>query len=344
MQQHQKHTILEIRSLKEIDPSLVQPVISIPDFSTPTASQHPIVISSNSKYFCIDGFQKIIETREKGLDLIKCVFLEVEAVNQTEAAIRKVASRVKTSGGSASFGELVRAIVFLHRLLKSSETDLINYSHGGCRRGEKYQGRRDVVSLIANRLGKQRKWVQRLLHFGKYLDDDTLNLLANEKSPKSFFEKIQHKKGSKIAELIGKEHTENDISIWVSHLIRQLWSQRDIEENNSEHQPREDQSEDVACSDSPAVPSSNDTATENSEEGFETPSTSKITTVASAQRILKEIGDDYSRLNTTTFNSIHDFKEALEPLIQQVNELWIDVVSLCHSTESQADDEVSKDG
>ena len=171
----------------------IQGIPSLPDYLQKTASQHPILAKTPEGYFCLDGPSLIASARESGRESIRCYVSDLPEHSHEELALRKAAVRERAPGGEPLYAERVRNVRILFEILSKSP-DVRIYRHGGDRRGNSYQEQNtvdNVISVIAERLGKSTTTINKLRSFGEHLDAPTLERLVQEKVTKDFFEKAK---------------------------------------------------------------------------------------------------------------------------------------------------------
>ncbi|MFC1554517.1 hypothetical protein ACFL7D_07785 [candidate division KSB1 bacterium] len=223
--------------LKVVD---IQIFSGVSYYATETNSKLPIVLKAPQYSYCIDGQQYIEEAEQNGKEEILCEIIEVAETSESDLAIRVIASRIETRGGSASFVEMLRAINQLIHFLLSSNENLLLLSHGGRRKGEAFSNNRgnDVITVISQRLNQHRDLISEYTTYGRYLTDEVLKTAIEERKSKKFFVGIQAKKRKKVADLqregFSKDEITNEISTFV---LRQIFPSR--QEVNEEEQPNE---------------------------------------------------------------------------------------------------------
>ena len=202
---HHKPNFLTIsEKFVELPISDIQPFTEIPDYKTPTRSFCPIVVQTQNQSFCIDGFEKIEAALNDKQTSIECFVYLVADFSQIDLCLRKAAIRSLPKAGICSYGEIIRNVRLLYRMLKNTDENPIVYSHGGARRGHNYSDdspENNIRILLSERLGKDIKKINSLINYGDKLNDATLNQLAENKTSRRFFEAAQKNKREKIKRL-----------------------------------------------------------------------------------------------------------------------------------------------
>jgi len=218
--------LLEKKAIIAVAVNSISHYTKIPDWITESNSELPIVVKNGDVYECIEKWDTVEKAKDEGKLAIECLIIEPEIVTKSEVAIQKAASRIKTLGGEASYPERLKSIRHLLKALIESRDELSLFAHGGCRKGENFDGndKYDAIALIVNRLGINRKTILAYLAHGRYLDDTLLDdLVKSQKTPASrtFFEEISKPKKFKVEELSKSGKSEVDITEEISSWVRE---------------------------------------------------------------------------------------------------------------------------
>jgi len=212
--QHQHSDFETIdEKFEDLEIDTIRHFTSIPDYKTPTDSKYPIVAKTPRGFFCLDGWDLIESAKASGKVSMTCAVEYLADHSDEELAIRKTALRVKPKGGIASYGEKVRNVKRTEGLLLASNNDLRTFRHGGTRKGEEFTNNKqeDVARVLAYRLGRSVSTINQYLSHGRYLSDETLNLLATKEANKDFFEKANTNKTATLTRL--KSDRKSDAAI-----------------------------------------------------------------------------------------------------------------------------------
>jgi hypothetical protein len=197
----------------------IQRFTHIPDFLTRTAAPHPIVISTPTKgIFSLDGWDLIQQAREQNRPSVVCEIIHVSSDSEIEIALQKAAVRSMPPGGTCSHAEMVGITVRLFGMLMESTENLEVFSHGGARRGPKFTKCReeDVITILAEWLGRSRKTILKNLQHGEYLNEQALHAAVKADVPKGFFEAVQQGKATLVSDLKAAKRSEAEIVEVVS--------------------------------------------------------------------------------------------------------------------------------
>jgi hypothetical protein len=207
------------KTIEPLEITQILPFAAIPDFKTPTASAHPIVIRTPSTgCFCLDGWELVEEARQQNYQSIPCEIIHARSDSEIDLALHKAAIRSMPAGGTCSYNEMVGNTVRLFKMIMESGEVLETFSHGGARRGTTYTSCRehDAVALLSKRLGRGRKTILKQLEHGEYLNEEALRALVEADVPKGFFEVVQQGKTALVAELETARRQPADIINAVS--------------------------------------------------------------------------------------------------------------------------------
>lgn len=196
----------------------IQGISSLPDYSQKTASPHPILARTPEGYFCLDGPSLIASARDAGQESIRCYVSDLSDHSEEELALRKAAVRERAPGGEPLYAERVRNVRILFDILSQSPNVRV-YGHGGDRRGHCYQEQNivdNVITVIAERLGKSTTTINMLRSFGEHLGEPTLERLVQEKVTKDFFEKVNANKRACLKCFEHEEKSPDEIARLIS--------------------------------------------------------------------------------------------------------------------------------
>lgn len=218
---------IEDKLFMSISVSEIQNVDSIPDYTTASSCTYPIVVNESGRYKCIENWSLIEFAQKDNTETIECLVINPANPSSTDTAIRKVASRIKTEGGDASYAEVLLAIHSLREVLKDTQEELHVFSHGGRRRNEEFGKERenDLLTLLSNRLGKSRETIAKYMVYEKILNQKVLSRLAKGKVPKRFFEKVIGVMNKKAGELKSDGKTEREIRDTISGLVERRYKE-----------------------------------------------------------------------------------------------------------------------
>lgn len=248
--------------IAELTIDSIQPCPIIPDFKTPTLSTQPIVVLTPEAFFCIDGWQHIEQAQADGQSTIRCHIYRIAHHSIIELAIRKTAIRVMPQGGNCSYAESVRNTHRLYQaLIRRTSEDPVLFVHGGDRRSVAFTDSKEknIVNVLASRLGKSPTTISKYLQHGKGLNDAAMEELVNAGAPKLFFEAFQVQKKIVTTTLETKREGEATIVAAISNLIP-TWLNEFQQASISGDSPTENRQRTRAdqSSDSEVVPANED--------------------------------------------------------------------------------------
>ena len=208
-------------AIEEVNVGEIQPFTRIPDYVEETTSVYPTIVMSTNGCWCVDGFNLVEKEKSENQTTVTCRVFHLRHCSDLEIAIRKVATRILTQGGKASYIEIVVNTHLLHQMFVESMDHPVLYCHGGCRRGVNFLNNRedDIVGVLAYRLGRNRKRVSEYLHHVKYLNEDTKAFLIEKKASKDFFVKAQRKKRVLVKNLKSEGDSEDAIMTKISEAM-----------------------------------------------------------------------------------------------------------------------------
>jgi hypothetical protein len=204
-------------SFEELDISVLEHFVGIPDFNLPIDSKYPFVAHTPCGYHCTDGWGLVEAAIAAGRSSITCHVKYLKDHSEDELAMRKAAGRIKPEAGIASYGETVRNVKYLERRLLAN-SDLKVFCHGGARRGDVFTNNTEdnLRKVLSIRLGRSVTTINLFLNHGAFLSDETLNFLASENTVKEFFEKAQAAKRTLITAMKGNRVSDEDITAQIS--------------------------------------------------------------------------------------------------------------------------------
>ena len=237
------HNWREIHDVRVIPVEAIQHYLDIPDFLTKTSSELPIVVLTAESYQCIDGWEKV----DGSNGMIECRVIELpeDRQNFVEVALQKCASRCSTTGGSASYTELILAAKSAFKILMSSNCDLTLYTCGGRRKAGEFNDdvNENVYTVLSSRMDRDRDTVRKYVKFSEYIDNETLKTIASSSSrkiTKRFFESFSSSVKKEIKKLEEEKRAHNEIEKIISERVLdflEYWNngkKSDSNESNSD--------------------------------------------------------------------------------------------------------------
>lgn len=184
------------RSIEDIEISTIQNFDAIPDYRDSMDSDRPYVLRTPEGFFFLDGREIIQQVRAQGMEFITCDVETVERWSRVDLMLRKIASRIRTRGGEATYAEKVRNVRLVTDELRNSNEDLTFFGHGGRRYGEGFTNdqENDIRSILETRLGKNRNTINSYILHGEHLTPETMEILVNRNIQKGVFETYQRRK------------------------------------------------------------------------------------------------------------------------------------------------------
>ncbi len=215
----------ESRSYKYLPVSLIQRIKEISDFESTGCGNRPRVLKTGEEYFEIDNYGLVEKAIQEGISEIYCEVVESQINNDFHRHILKVASRIRTPDGKASYPEQVRAVRQLYNLIQNKNSDCIQYEHGGIREKEvsqkKNQKDKDIRSILSESLNLNRNTISKMLNHSENLTDNTLHEFIVMGVTKKEFEKIQNKKKDKTLEMDSNGYNQDEIEEAISKFVRE---------------------------------------------------------------------------------------------------------------------------
>jgi hypothetical protein len=230
--------------IEEIDPKQIKPCNMIQDFISPYDYPIPIVVERDDEYILIGGNKYFQEVPEP-LENIRCEIFTLADNSDESIALEKINLYVKPTGGSASYGEIVRSI---SGWINKNSADGNKFSgHGGARRGAAFEVSESMTNFLAVRLGKSPETVRKYISAAKHLTDSCLEELAINKAPRKFFFDIQAKKNSLMVSFADK--SDDEMTDEASRQVIKWWKKYVASEaNKTTPQAHTHQSDRIAAS------------------------------------------------------------------------------------------------
>lgn len=216
-----KETVIETHHIVEIPPGEIVECTSIPDYTTESILDQPLVMRCGTQWFCLERFDLVNEAVRQSQPMIRCRTIEVPRADVFDVAVYKTASRIKTSGGKATYGEIVCAVNHLAMLAQNFSYRFTQNSHGGDRRSRYYRNvsHTDLTAFLVRCLNKTRNVVNDYLSYGKYLDSPALLELAKSSVRQKDLRRFQVIKRNEIAKLEKDGKTVDEITAAISQLL-----------------------------------------------------------------------------------------------------------------------------
>jgi len=204
-----------------LPPEKIQPFTGIPYYYLPTEADRPHVTETPRGYYCLDGWDLVTNARANGAATILVDVDHMETHSDEELSMRKMVVRMNTRGDQL-YAEIMRNTRdVIYKLLSSKEESLKVFTHGGRRDKIALNGNRenDAVGILAFRMRKHRDTITAALNHVKYLSNDAIQFLIEQKAKKKFFEDIQSKKKNLDTKLTSQEKTGLEKTEEISKFI-----------------------------------------------------------------------------------------------------------------------------
>ncbi len=203
------------KSIEPLEIANITHFSGIPDFIDPTHSPYPIIVQSPSSLQCIDGWEKIEQAKSQGERAITCEVIHIQRDSEINVAIWKASVRTMPMGGRCIYPEEVRNTCRLFMMLREPADSYVVFSHGGARRGDRYNNCREnnIRLVLEDRLGKKPKTINKYLNHGEFICDEAMQDLINARVTKGFFEAIQRDKQGLIDELKAEQKSLTKLSM-----------------------------------------------------------------------------------------------------------------------------------
>ena len=318
----------------------IQHYMVVPDFQTSSSCSYPIVVNENGILQCIANWHMVQHAIDDGGKLIEFLVIIPANPSPEDTAVRKLASRIKTLAGSASYPELLKGYKAVRNLLLQSNINMVTYSHGGSRQGEEYTGEKinDLYLLLANRLGKCRETIRNYNGHSSYVNDEALNHLHAEGTTKKDFGDFYSEKLDLIQDLTEENLTKAEITEKVSEFVLFKFRGDEPELKDSEKENAQGNSEETDKS--PEDEGNRDSEEAGSEETSEEPaeeSPERTVTLQDYQQTTHESWKTIMPFFNTKDNQSVDLKSYYQKL-QEHNER---VMALMSCVKAQLDSSLS---
>ena len=109
----------------DVDIASINYLRHIPNFTTPSTVNIPLLAKSNDKFFCLSGEELVHNAISKKQKTIHCLVEDHGNGSMLELSFRKVSFRMVPEGGRCSYGEKVRAIRCLEMMIRDSVENII---------------------------------------------------------------------------------------------------------------------------------------------------------------------------------------------------------------------------
>ncbi len=173
---------------------------ALPDYLSGSDLPIPVAVKRDGIYWVIGGSEKV-EAGDGSEETIRVLEFVLADTSDFSIAIEKMAYMDRPLGGSASFAEKVWLTAHLIPLVTSDPKVKVLSGHGGARKGAAYSGAAFLPKLIAARLRKPESVAKNYVFYGRYVDRETLKMLAEKRLDKRFFESVQTRKTGLLASL-----------------------------------------------------------------------------------------------------------------------------------------------
>jgi len=205
---------------EELPPEEIKHFTGVHDYHLPTEADRPIVARTPKGYSCLDGWDLIKNAKANGATTILVDVDNIEEHSDEELCLRKMVLRMNTRGDQF-YAEIMRNTRDVCAMLQSSREELKVFTHGGRRDKVALNGNRgnDAVGILAFRMRKDRDTVTATLNHVKYLSNDAIQFLIEQKAKKKFFEDIQSKKKNLYTKLTSQEKTALEKTEIISKFI-----------------------------------------------------------------------------------------------------------------------------
>lgn len=314
------------------------PVRQIRDFSIETTACRPIIAQTPLGYFCLEGGNLIDDARRQGKDSIECEIHVKTHHSDTELMLMKGGMRTATRGGDYLYPELIRNTRDMNSFLITSKEDLIEFGHGGRRKGEGFVNKReeDARHVISLRLGLDRDTVNSHLNFARCLSDEVIEYFVRVRAKKKFFENAQKEKRKLERKLEGRKLSPEEITKQISELMKKIFDETGGEGRPKDSIKAKTPAAKKTKTDEPNLPDPQETSSDDSDNVFEDSRLKELDHSKNADEPQEDCdepdGDDLSSTDSgeqsrDDFSVLSDIRRAALDVAKSLEEL-VEIINL----------------
>lgn len=202
--------------------------LELQTFQDAIAASMPIVRREGDSLYCSDGWELIIEAKNKGQAQLDCLVYDIdpEKYPKSTATYLKIKDRLIPFAGAARYVEFVYRIRMLCDQLLAEGSQFYLHEHGGSRDGKAFRTDREnnirimLTMVLERKVEKERKvasGVSNYVAHGRYQTLDALKTMAARKDITSeFFAQLQAPKIEYVEHLMYQNKSEREIEELVS--------------------------------------------------------------------------------------------------------------------------------
>ena len=190
----------ELERFEDLNPFQLLNLETVPYYLIPTMNDYPLVDFCHGKYYLIDGCNLVKEAIDTNVTTITCQVRYRGEMTEREMTSHKVGSRLRTPGGETSYSDHVRVLKSYAEYLLNTDSNLYLPIHGGDRRSADFNPDDNLINILVREMNKSKPVIEKLVRHGRYINDETLLTLAQNKAPRDFFDWTQPKKNEIISQ------------------------------------------------------------------------------------------------------------------------------------------------
>jgi hypothetical protein len=210
--------------IKSIAIAEIEEYAKVPDPGRSIAF-HPEVIKTEKGYFCVAGFEKIMEAKTSEAVDIKVEVKEISSHSELDIGLRKLSGWIEPLNGTPLYASLIFSVAKMYELMLASDENMEPLIDCGVHKGVKFTNDRaaDIKKVLIDRWNRDRDTINAYLNHSRYLNDATIKKLIEAEAPKVFFETVQIEKSRRV-KLFEKDPL-SDITGEISKLALGWWKE-----------------------------------------------------------------------------------------------------------------------
>ena len=207
--------------------------VEFPNYLDKTESSMPLVRRMDNILICSDGFDLVVDAKNKGEEYINCVVYDIDKLKYPKSAAMflKIRDRLVPLAGAGRYSEFVLNIRFLCDEMCAENSKFFLHEHGGSRGGASFinDDENNIRIILTEAFGRtvnvedDRKvatGISNYIAHGRFLSIDVLKKLAVQKDVTSEFFVALQKPKLEYAQSLQynnktETETENEVSEWA---------------------------------------------------------------------------------------------------------------------------------